>query len=135
MRMRKHPGKKDIKISKEMDNGEARIKYNENFTYAELICKSKQGYTVGIPLEWKDRDCLKAVLEEVQGCMALIRKLFDEGKINVDKKSIEKWAVSMSGIEGACDIINAHMSKDDLFIIREPALSDYSRYLKNIGAK
>jgi len=135
MRMRKHPGKKDIKISKEMDNGEARIKYNENFTYAELICKNEQGYSVGIPLEWKDRDCLKAVLEEVQASMAGIRKLFDEGKINVDKKSIEKWAISMSGIEGISDIIKAHMSKDDLFIIREPALSDYSRYLKNIGAK
>jgi len=135
MRMRKHPGKKDIKISKEMDNGEARIRYNENFTYAELICKNEQGHSVGIPLEWKDRDCLKAVLEEVQASIAEIRKLFDEGKINVDKKSIEKWAISMSGIEGIGDIINAHISKDDLFIIREPALSDYSRYLKNIGAK
>ena len=134
--MREDPKPGDIKMSEEMDNGEARIKYNENFTYAELICKNKEGSgTVGIPLEWKDRDCLKAVLEDVQGSMALVRKLFDEGKINVDKKSIEKWAISMSGIEGACDIIEAHISKDDLFILREPALSDYSRYLKNIGAK
>ena len=133
--MREDPKPEDIKMSEEMGNGEARIKYNENFTYAELICKNKEGATVGIPLEWKDRDCLKAVLEDVQGSMALLRKLFDEGKINVDKSSIEKWALSMGGIESVCDIIKAHMSKDDLFIIREPAISDYSRYLKNIGAK
>ena len=133
--MREDPKPEDIKMSKEMGNGETRIKYNSDFTEADLIFKNKEGDTVGIPLEWKDRDCLKAVLEEVQGCMALIRKLFDEGKINVDKKSIEKWAISMSGIEGISDIINAHISKDDLFIIKEPALSDYSKYLKNIGAK
>jgi hypothetical protein len=133
--MRENPETEDIKMHKEMGNGEARIKYNNNFTYAELIFKNKEGATVGIPLEWKDRDCLKAVLEDVQGSMALVRKLFDEGKINVDKSSIEKWALSMSGIESVCDIIKAHMSKDDLFIVREPALSDYSKYLKNIGAK
>ena len=133
--MREDPKPGDIKMSEEMGNGEARIKYNENFTYAELVCKNKEGDTVGIPLEWKDRDCLKAVLEDVQGSTALIKKLFEEGKINVDKSSIEKWALSMSGIEGVCDIIEAHISKDDLFILREPALSDYSKYLKNIGAK
>jgi len=133
--MREDPKPEDIKMAEDMGSGEARIKYNENFTYAELICKNKEGATVGIPLEWKDRDCLKAVLEDVQGSMALLRKLFDEGKINVDKSSIEKWALSMGGIESVCDIIKAHMSKDDLFIIREPAISDYSRYLKNIGAK
>ena len=133
--MREDPKPEDINMSEEMGNREARIKYNENFTYAELVCKNKEGDTVGIPLEWKDRDCLKAVLEDVQGSMALVRKLFEEGKINVDKSSIEKWALSMSGIEGVCDIIEAHISKDDLFILREPALSDYSKYLKNIGAK
>jgi hypothetical protein len=133
--MRENPETEDIKMHKEMGNGEARIKYNNNFTYAELIFKNKEGATVGIPLEWKDRDCLKAVLEDVQGSMALVRKLFDEGKINVDKGAMEKWALSMSGIESVCDIIKAHMSKDDLFIVREPALSDYSKYLKNIGAK
>ena len=133
--MRENPETEDIKMHKEMGNGEARIKYNNNFTYAELIFKNKEGATVGIPLEWKDRDCLKAVLEDVQGSMALVRKLFDEGKINVDKGAMEKWALSMSGIESVCDIIKAHMSKDDLFIVREPAKSHYGKYLKNIGAK
>tara|TARA_R110000824_G_scaffold264128_1_gene452942 strand:- start:501 stop:902 length:402 start_codon:yes stop_codon:yes gene_type:complete len=133
--MREDPKPEDIKMSEEMGNGEARIKYNENFTYAELICKNKEGDTVGIPLEWTDRDCLKAVLEDVQGAIALVRKLFEEGKIKVNKSAIEKWALSMNGIEGACGIIEAHMSKDDLFILREPALSDYSKYLKNLGAK
>jgi hypothetical protein len=133
--MREDPKPEDIKMAEEMGDGETRIKYNKNFTQADLVFKNKEGDTVGIPLEWEDRDCLKAVLGDVQGSMALIKKLFDEGKINVDKGAMEKWALSMSGIECACYIIKAHMSKDDLFIVREPALSDYSKYLKNIGAK
>jgi|TARA_R110000751_G_scaffold97698_1_gene190222 hypothetical protein len=133
--MREDPKPEDIKMSKEMGNGETRIKYNSDFTEADLIFKNKEGDTVGIPLEWKDRDCLKAVLGDVEGSMALVRKLFEEGKIKVDKSALEKWALSMSGIECACYIIKAHMSKDDLFIVREPAKSHYSKYLKNIGAK
>ena len=41
----------------------------------------------------------------------------------------------MSIIETVVDVIKLHMSKDDLFIIREPAKSNYEKYLKNIGAK
>ena len=133
--MREDPKPEDIKMSKEMGNGETRIKYNSDFTEADLIFKNKEGDTVGIPLEWKDRDCLKAVLGDVEGSMALVRKLFEEGKIKVDKSSIEKWALSMSGIESVCDIIKAHMSKDDLFIVREPALSALLKIFKKYRSK
>ena len=54
-------------------------------------------------------------------------------KDNIDDAKV--FSKSMSTIEGLVDVIKLHLSKEDLFILREPAKSNYKKYLKNIGAK
>ncbi len=81
-------------------------------------------------MEWNDKDCLKRVLESIDGAVELIKKLFFEGKISVDRDIVDKWALSMTTLEGSRDTMKAHMSKDDLVIIRDPAKKNYEKYLK-----
>jgi hypothetical protein len=118
------------KFTKKMDKGETKIKYNKDFTEADLVYKNNKGECVSFPLEWNDKDCLKRVLESIDGAVELIKKLFFEGKISVDRDIVDKWALSMTTLEGSRDTMKAHMSKDDLFIIRDPAKKNYEKYLK-----
>ena len=123
--MRQDPTKKDLKFIEQMGNGETSIKYNESFTQADLIYKDEEK-SLGIPLEWSDRDCLKEVSEDIENAIQSMKDNIDDAKV---------FSKSMSTIEGLVDVIKLHLSKDDLFILREPAKSNYEKYLKNIGAE
>ena len=123
--MRQNPTKEDLKFIEQMGKGETSIKYNESFTQAALIYKD-EGKSLGIPLEWSDRDCLKEVSEDIENAIQSMKDNIDDAIV---------FSKSMSTIEGLVDVIKLHLSKDDLFILREPAKSNYEKYLKNIGAK
>ena len=123
--MRQNPTKEDLKFIEQMGKGETSIKYNESFTQADLIYKD-EGKSLGIPLEWSDRDCLKEVSEDIENAIQSMKDNIDDAKV---------FSKSMSTIEGLVDVIKLHLSKDDLFILKEPAKSNYEKYLKNIGAK
>jgi len=124
--MRQDPTKEDLKFVEQMDNGETSIKYNKEFTQADLVYKNDKGEPMGIPLEWSDRDCLKQVSEGIENSIQSMKDNIDDAKV---------FSRSMSTIESLVDVIKLHLSKDDLFIIREPAKSNYEKYLKNIGAE
>ena len=121
------------KFVEKMDKGETKIKYNEDLTEADLVYKNYRGEGVAFPLEWTDRDCLEIVSEQIEGAVELIRKTFKEGNIHVNPKNLDQWALSMGSLDGAKDTMKTHLSKYDLAIIREPALSKHKKYLKNTG--
>ena len=121
------------KFIEKMDKGETKIKYNKDLTEADLVYKNYRGESVRFPLEWTDRECLEIISEQVEGAVELIRKIFKEGDIHVNSKNLDSWAKSMGSLDGVNDIIKTHLSKHDLVIIREPALSKHKKYLKNIG--
>tara|TARA_R100001143_G_C3247806_1_gene82105 strand:+ start:47 stop:421 length:375 start_codon:yes stop_codon:yes gene_type:complete len=124
--MRQNPTKKDLKFVEQMDNGETSIKYNESFTQADLVYKNDEGEPMGIPLEWSDRDCLKEISENIKNAIQSMKDDMSDAKV---------FSKNMTTIESLVDVIKLHMSKDDLFIIREPAKSNHEKYLKNIGAE
>ena len=118
------------KFADKMDKGETQIKYDKDFTEANLVYKSYEGDTIHFPLEWSDKDCLKQILEDMDPSLEMIKKLFFEGNINIDRDIVDKWADAMTTFEGLRDTIRAHLSKDDLVIIRDPAKKNYEKYLK-----
>ena len=124
--MRQDPKKEDLKFVEQMDNGETSIKYNKELTQADLVYKNDKGEPMGIPFEWNDRDCLKQVSESIENSIQSMKDNIDDAKV---------FSRSMSTIESLVDVIKLHLSKDDLFIIREPAISKHEKYLKNIGAE
>ena len=124
--MRENPTKEDLKFVEQMGNGETSIKYNKELTQADLVYKNDEGKPMGIPFEWNDRDCLKVVSEDIENAIQSIKDNISDAKV---------FSKIMSIIETVVDVIKLHMSKDDLFIIREPAKSNYEKYLKNIGAE
>ena len=124
--MRENPTKEDLKFVEQMGNGETSIKYNKELTQADLVYKNDKGEPMGIPFEWNDRDCLKVVSKDIENAIQSIKDNISDAKV---------FSKNMSIIETVVDVIKLHMSKDDLFIIREPAKSNYEKYLKNIGAE
>ena len=121
------------KFVEKMDKGETKIKYNKDLTEADLVYKNHRGESVRFPLEWTDRECLEMMSEQVEGAVELIRKIYNEGDIYVNSKNLESWAKSMGSLDGVSEIVKTHLSKNDLVIIREPALSKHRKYLKNTG--
>ena len=117
--MKDKPTKEDLAFAEQMDIGETQIQYNKDYTTANLVYKRAKDTCMGIPLEWSDKDCLKTVSEDIENAIKHIKE-------NID----DNFAEGMSTIENIPDIIKLHMSKDDLFIIRDPAKKNYEKYLK-----
>ena len=117
--MKDKPTKEDLAFVEQMGVGETQIQYNKDYTTANLVYKRAEDNHMGIPLEWSDKDCLKTVSEDIENAIKHIKE-------NID----DNFAEGMSTIENIPDIIKLHMSKDDLFIIRDPAKKNYEKYLK-----
>tara|TARA_R100001244_G_C5127262_1_gene124922 strand:- start:281 stop:646 length:366 start_codon:yes stop_codon:yes gene_type:complete len=116
--MKDKPTKEDLEFVNKMGVGEYKIKYNKDAT-ADLVHKRAEDDHMGIPLEWSDRDCLKTVSEDIENAIKSIKE-------NIN----DNFAEGMSTLESVPDIIKLHMSKDDLFIIRDPAKKEHEEYLK-----
>jgi len=116
--MKDKPTKEELEFVNKMGAGEHKIKYNKDGT-ASLIHKRSDDNHMGIPLEWSDRDCLKVISEDIENAIESIRE-------NIS----DNFAEGMSALEGIPDIIKLHMSKDDLWIIRDKAKKEHEEYLK-----
>ena len=113
------PTKEDLQFVNKMGAGEHKIKYNEDKT-ATLVYKNKDGQGhLGIPLEWSDRECLEAVSEDIENAIKFIKEDFSGN-----------FSKGMGIIEGTISTIKLHMSKDDLWIVRDKAKKEHEEYLK-----
>ena len=78
--MRENPTKEDLKFVEQMGNGETSIKYNKEFTQADLVYKNDKGEPMGIPFEWNDKDCLKVVSKDIENAIQSIKEMLNRKK-------------------------------------------------------